>query len=78
MGVWLEHKLSIHVLASFGPYILIFSGHGGWNLGVATKTVGVTTQKWAVVQDFLRVLILCLGFSSYKLGNYVVITSYIT
>ena len=50
MGVWLEHKLSI--LASFGPYISIFSG---WNLGMATRIVGVTMQKWVWSKFFARV-----------------------
>ena len=43
MGVWLEHKLSI--LASFGPYISIFSVRGGWYLGAGTKIVGVAARN---------------------------------
>ena len=71
MGVWLEHRLSI--LASFG---LIFSERGGWNLGVATKIVDVTPQKWAWSKIFvstLHTLILCPRLSSYELGNCVMI-----
>ena len=50
MGVWLKHKLSI--LASFGPYISIFSGRGSRNLGGVVQMVGVTTQKWAWSKNF--------------------------
>ena len=59
---------------SFGPYISIFSGRGGWNLGAGTKIVGVATQKWAWSKIFVRtvrMLILCPRLSSCKLGNYV-------
>ena len=55
MGVWLKHKLN--KLASFGPYISIFSGHGSWNLGVVYKIVGVATQKWAWSKMFLFVIV---------------------
>ena len=50
MGVWLKHKLSI--LASFGPYISIFSGRGSRNLGGVAQVVGVATQKWAWYEIF--------------------------
>ena len=35
------------VYQSFGPYISIFSGRGGWNLGAGAKIVGVAAQKRA-------------------------------
>ena len=44
MGVWLKNKLSI--LASFGPYISIFSGCGNRNLGGVAQIVDVATKKW--------------------------------
>ena len=61
MGVWLKHKLSI--LASFGPYISIFSGRGSWNLGGVAQIVGVATQKWAWSEifhaHFACIILLC-------------------
>ena len=71
MGVWLKHELSI--LASFGPYISIFSGHGSRNLGGVAQLVGVATQKWAWSEIFRAHFLyytLCPGLSSHKLGSY--------
>ena len=68
---WLKHKLNIP--DSFGQYISIFSGRGGWNLGMGAKIVGVATQKWAWSKIFAHAthaLILCPRLSSYKLDNY--------
>ena len=74
MGVWLKHKLSI--LASFGPYISIFSGRGSQNLGGVAQKSECGHSKMGVVRIFrARFLILYIhyvrpGLSSRKLGNY--------
>ena len=67
MGVWLKHKLSI--LASFGPYISIFSGRGSQNLGGVAQIVGVTTQKWAWSENFRARFVHVFYIIHYVLGS---------
>ena len=39
------HKCGCGSSNSFGPYISIFSGRGGWNLGAGAQIVGVAAQN---------------------------------